>query len=183
VASRIGSSTSGTPGAGADLFFRGTFNGNGRTCGSCHPQDNNQTIDPEFVATLPSSDPLFITDEVPGLEIPQLLEGFSLILENSDGFEDPTVKFVMREVPHSLSMSTSIQAPSGFPFPNATGWGGDGGKDGSLLNFSAGAVKQHFTQSLARSSGDFTEPSATELAKMTELMLSSGASTNSTFRA
>src|SRR6185369_9775724 len=24
--------------AGADIFFRETFGGNGRTCGSCHPQ-------------------------------------------------------------------------------------------------------------------------------------------------
>src|SRR3954468_8527832 len=31
--------------AGADIFFRGTFNGNGRTCGPCHPAQNNFTID------------------------------------------------------------------------------------------------------------------------------------------
>ena len=31
-----------------------------------------------------------------------------VILENVDGFEDPTNKFVLRGVPHVLSMKTSI---------------------------------------------------------------------------
>lgn len=167
-------------GDGADLFFRETFDGNGRTCASCHPQDNNQTLDAEFIATLPSSDPLFIAEKpasqggVPGLEIPVLMRQFGLMLENPDGTEDPTVKFVMRGVPHSLSMSTSIQAPIGFPFPEAPGWGGDGGLDGTLLNFPAGAAKQHFTKTLARGPGDFREPTPTELFKMDQFMLKSG---------
>ena len=38
--------------AGAAIFFQETFNGNGRTCGSCHPAQNNFTIDSRFVATL-----------------------------------------------------------------------------------------------------------------------------------
>ena len=38
---------------GRNAFFNGTFNGNGRTCGSCHREENNLTIDPEFIATLP----------------------------------------------------------------------------------------------------------------------------------
>src|SRR5262245_8480132 len=49
--------------AGADLFFRETFNGNGRTCGSCHPAENNFTIDAPFVNALHTSnpaDPLFV---------------------------------------------------------------------------------------------------------------------------
>src|SRR3954469_25225671 len=39
---------------GAELFFRDEFGGNGRSCGSCHPADNNYTIDPTFIAQLPS---------------------------------------------------------------------------------------------------------------------------------
>src|SRR5690242_16829675 len=35
--------------AGADIFFRETFNGNGRTCGSCHPVANNMTVDRTFI--------------------------------------------------------------------------------------------------------------------------------------
>ena len=38
---------------GEKLFFNGTFDGNGRTCGTCHPATNNLTLDPEFIATLP----------------------------------------------------------------------------------------------------------------------------------
>ncbi len=161
-------------GDGADLFFRDTFGGNGRTCASCHPQDNNQTIDPAFIATLPSTDPLFASS-VPNLEIPELLTQFGLILENPDGTEDPTVKFVMRGVPTSLSMATSIQAPVGFPFPETTGWSGDGGLDGTLHAFSSGAVKQHFTKTLSRVPGtDFIFPTDTQLTAMEQFMRNSG---------
>lgn len=167
-------------GKGADLFFRETFQGNGRTCGTCHPVDNNQTIEPAFIASLPSSDPLFIAEKpanqggVPGLEIPVLMRQFGLILENVDGLQNPTVKFVMRGVPHSLSLATSITATTGFPQPQATGWGGDGSPDGTLLQFSAGAVTQHFTKTLARNVGDFRPPTATELQNMLAFMLSVG---------
>ena len=30
---------------GEDIFFNETFDGNGRTCGTCHPATNNVTID------------------------------------------------------------------------------------------------------------------------------------------
>src|SRR5262245_26683356 len=43
---------------GERLFFEEQFNGNGRTCGSCHPAENNFTVDPVFIATLPADDPL-----------------------------------------------------------------------------------------------------------------------------
>jgi hypothetical protein len=167
-------------GQGADLFFRETFQGNGRTCGTCHPVDNNQTIEPAFIATLPSSDPLFIAEKpanqggVPGLEIPVLMRQFGLILENVDGLQNPTVKFVMRGVPHSLSLATSITATAGFPQPQATGWSGDGSPNGTLLQFSAGAVTQHFTKTLARNAGDFRPPTATELQNMQAFMLAVG---------
>src|SRR5881392_1399937 len=42
---------------GADLFFREPFGGNGRTCATCHRVERNLTIDPAFIATLPSTDP------------------------------------------------------------------------------------------------------------------------------
>jgi hypothetical protein len=47
---------------GRNIFFNGTFNGNGRSCGTCHREDNNLTIDPEFIATLPPADPLFVAE-------------------------------------------------------------------------------------------------------------------------
>src|SRR5213078_435990 len=47
---------------GAGLFFRAPFGGNGRTCATCHRVDNNLTIDPKFIATLPPTDQLFIAE-------------------------------------------------------------------------------------------------------------------------
>jgi cytochrome c peroxidase len=78
---------------GAELFFRDDFGGNGRSCASCHPADNNYTIDPTFIAQLPNSDPLFVAEQDPdlqGLERPDLMRDHGLILENVDGAEDPT---------------------------------------------------------------------------------------------
>ncbi|HEX2165488.1 MAG TPA: hypothetical protein VHM02_16220, partial [Thermoanaerobaculia bacterium] len=166
-------------GEGADLFFEATFSGNGRTCGTCHPQDNNQAIDPAFVASLPASDRLFVASlppsegGVPGLERPALLDREALVLENVDGLEDPTVKFVMRGVPHSLSMATSIAQPSdGDPLGERTGWGGDAG---TLNGFSNGAIRQHFPKSLDRVEGvDFRLATQEELDAMEAFMLASG---------
>ena len=44
---------------GRSLFQHETFGGNGRACETCHRLDNNGTIDPEFIAGLDPSDPLF----------------------------------------------------------------------------------------------------------------------------
>src|SRR5687767_10489026 len=52
---------------GADLFFRENFNGNGRSCATCHRVDNNYTIDPPFIATLPANDLLFVAEFNPTL--------------------------------------------------------------------------------------------------------------------
>ena len=76
---------------GRKLFFEETFDGNGRTCGTCHPATNNFTIDPAFVRTLAGKDPLFITEstkELKDLEIRQFLRQ-GTILENLDGFDKP----------------------------------------------------------------------------------------------
>lgn len=69
---------------GAEIFFNETFNGNGRTCGTCHPAENNFTIDPTFIATLPPDDPLFVAEFIPALsqhfEKPELMRKAGLIL-------------------------------------------------------------------------------------------------------
>src|SRR6187549_1410833 len=44
---------------GADLFFRETFGGNGRTCGTCHRAENNLALDVDFISDLPDDDKLF----------------------------------------------------------------------------------------------------------------------------
>jgi hypothetical protein len=168
---------------GADLFFRAPFGGNGRTCATCHRVSDNLTIDPKFIATLPKTDPLFIAENdqaLSDLEIPPVMHQFGLILENVDGFEAPRTKFVLRSVPHTLSLSTSITRPPGSPNPPAerTGWSGDGAPDpGRLLDFMNGAIKQHYTQHIARKEGtDFTLATDTELARIDQFMVRTGRS-------
>jgi hypothetical protein len=150
---------------GRRLFFEETFDGNGRTCGTCHPAANNLTIDPSFVVTLPADDPLFVADTTPELgprfENNDLIRGVGLILENQDGFDDLENDFNMRGVPHTLGLRFSIDSPQG----PQTGWSGDGAPgDGSLRAFATGAVIQHFTKTVNRVPGvDFRLPTDEEL--------------------
>ena len=161
---------------GRQLFFNETFGGNGRTCGTCHPVENNLTLDARFIAGLPKSDPLFVAEFVPALrqnfENPRLMREFAMILENLDGFGDLANRFVMRSIPHTLALRTSIASPAG----PRTGWSGDGAPgDGSLRAFATGAVIQHFTLSLNRVAGvDFRLPTGAELDAMEAFQLSLG---------
>jgi cytochrome c peroxidase len=149
---------------GADIFFKENFNGNGRTCGTCHRVERNFTIDATFISRLPSSDPLFIAENhsdpfaLDQLEIPAQMRARGLILENVDGTqpEGPTNRFVLRAVPHTLSQGISTTRPPGSQNPPAdrTGWGGDGAPGlGRLADFTNGAIQQHFTRSLNRVAG------------------------------
>ena len=165
---------------GADVFFRETFDGNGRSCGTCHPAENNQTIDgPDFLANLPDSDPLFVAEQRPPydpisqLEVPKLMREFGLIVENVDGGENPTVKFLLRGVPHSLSLATSTNPDDGV----RTGWSGDGAPaPGTIRMFLLGATIQHYPNvTLDRIPGiDFRLPTDEELDDNVEFMLSVG---------
>jgi mono/diheme cytochrome c family protein len=161
---------------GRRIFFNETFNGNGRTCGTCHRSEANFSINPAFIATLPPNDPLFVAEFTPALkqnfENPRLMREFGLILENLDGFDDPANKFVMRGVPHVLALRTSVASPQG----PRTGWSGDGAPgDGSLRSFAVGAVIQHFTRTLDRVAGmDFRLPTDEELDALEAFQLSLG---------
>jgi cytochrome c peroxidase len=166
---------------GAELFFEETFLGNGRTCGTCHPSSNNLMIDPQFIASRPANDPLFVAEFNPALanlERPELMREFGLILENLDGLNDPVNRFVMRGVPHTLGMQMSLERDtSQIPTPaEMTGWSGDGSPgSGSLREFAIGAVTQHFTTSLQRVSGrDFNLPTDRQLDAMEAFQLSLG---------
>ena len=139
---------------GEDLFFNETFDGNGRTCGSCHSALNNFTVDPKFIATLPDDDPLFVAENVPALadlEKPALMRQWGLILENVDSFDNPGL---MRGTPHTLALNTSLtpeQEVLDAGRTHAIGWSGDGAPlPGSLRSFATGAVAQHFTTCLPR---------------------------------
>jgi hypothetical protein len=161
---------------GRDLFFNETFEGNGRTCGTCHRAEENFALTAEFVAKLPPDDPLFVAETNPDLgqnfENPALMRPFGLILENQDGFGDLANNFNMRGIPHTLGMSTSI-ASAGGP---RTGWSGDGAPgDGSLRSFATGAVIQHFTKRTDRVAGvDFRLPNDQELDDLEVFQLSLG---------
>ena len=52
---------------GRRIFFTETFDGNGRTCGTCHRAEDNFALSPAFIATLPDDDPLFVAERVPEL--------------------------------------------------------------------------------------------------------------------
>lgn len=161
---------------GRDLFLHETFGGNGRTCGTCHMPTESFALSPEDIAARPANDPLFVAETNPSLknlENPTLMHGFGLILENLDGFDKPGV---MRGVPHTLALPTSITPPPGFPLKNATGWSGDGAPfDGDICQFAFGAIVQHFTKDLLRRPGtDFRVPSKQELRDMCDFQLSLG---------
>ena len=62
---------------GDTLFFQETFDGNGRTCGTCHRAEDNFALSPAFIATLPDDDLLFVAELNLGLDD---LENPTLIL-------------------------------------------------------------------------------------------------------
>lgn len=159
--------------AGRNSFLNDKFQGNGRTCATCHRESANMTIDQEFIATLPPNDPLFVAEFNPnlanGFEQPVLMRKFALILENVDGFNNPGV---MRGVPHTLALLQNTLTPvSGggdgttTPPNERTGWGGDGAPGtGTLREFIIGAVIQHYPKTLARQVGsDFILPTVAQL--------------------
>ena len=161
---------------GEQIFFNETFEGNGRTCGTCHRADDNFGLTPAFIASLPPDDALFVAETNPDLsqnfENPTLMRALGMIVENQDGFGDLANDFNMRGIPHVLAQRTSIASAAG----PRTGWSGDGAPgDGSLRSFATGAVIQHFTKTLNRVPGvDFRLPTDEELDAMEAFQLSLG---------
>lgn len=169
---------------GRRLFFTETFAGNGRTCGTCHPADNNYTIDPAYIARLPADDPLFVAERVPALrdlERPGLLRQLGLVTVHGDGFDRPGLA---RGVQHTLGLRRSIQVdPFNLTPPGragdllaAVGWSGDGAPNaGSLREFTIGAIREHMPKTLRRRAGvDFRLPSEIELDAIRAFLLSLG---------
>jgi mono/diheme cytochrome c family protein len=161
---------------GERIFFTETFDGNGRTCGSCHRAEDNFGLSPAFMATLAPDDPVFVAETSSDLsknfENPRLLREFGLILENLDGFEDLDNKFVLRGIPHTLALRTSVNSADG----PRTGWSGDGAPgDRSLRSFATGAVIQHLAKTTSRIDGvDFRLPTDEELDALEAFQLSLG---------
>jgi mono/diheme cytochrome c family protein len=176
---------------GADLFFSETFEGNGRTCATCHAVADNYTL-PANLASVSQFSPLMVGDpdnpaHVPELELCdpddssencQAIRQNGLILVNPDGNNpgpDGFRSYSMRSIPHVLSLPTSLAAPPGA-LVDQTGWSGDGAPgSGSLREFATGAVRQHFTRHTDRVPGlDFREPDEDELDAMAAFQLELG---------
>ena len=113
---------------GRDLFFNETFNGNGRSCGTCHREDDNMALGLKTIANLPDDDPLFIVEQqfrADGsrnplyndyrMEKPALMRKLGLILENLNGFRELddtfTTRVNMRAPTHVLSVRTTLAPP------------------------------------------------------------------------
>ncbi|MCG8465687.1 MAG: hypothetical protein MI750_12685 [Xanthomonadales bacterium] len=113
---------------GRDIFFNETFDGNGRTCGTCHKEEDNLALGLDTIAKLPNNDPLFIVEQEYRLdgtpnalfnefrfEKPALMRKVGLIVENLNGFREADGSFTerinMRSPQHVLSMTTSLAPP------------------------------------------------------------------------
>ena len=171
---------------GRRLFVNEIFDGNGRTCATCHVESNNFTVDPALIAALPSSDPLFVAETNPALatlENSDLLRRFGLILVNADGF-DPSRGFVFRGTQNVQALANSMkpQDPtSGIDFstngrnpnpPERLGWGNDGPP---LRDFALVAIAQHAPTTMARVPGaDFRVPTDEELDALAAYQLAIG---------
>jgi len=122
---------------GRDLFFNETFNGNGRTCGTCHREDDNMALGLKTIASLPDDDPLFIVEQPfrgdgsPNplfndfrMEKPALMRKLGLIFENLNGFREEDGSFTtrgnMRASNHVLSVRTTLAPPPAVEFDDGT---------------------------------------------------------------
>lgn len=166
---------------GRDLFFNETFGGNGRTCGTCHHEDDNLALSLRTIASLPADDPLFIVEQEfrrdgsrnplfqdYRMERPELMRKAGLIVENLDGFREEdgsfTERAVMRAPQHLLSLRTTLAPPpvisndgtlaldpDDLVFVQRTGWTGDGSPTGFDEEFFASNERE-----LTGSLRDFT---------------------------
>ena len=160
---------------GRQLFLNEKFGGNGRTCGTCHIESNNFTIDPKFISSLSQNDPLFVAETNPALaelEKPKLMRQLGLILVNADGFA-PERNFTLRSVQNVQALANSAVRPDpsfagdftsngqNADPPERLGWGNDGAP---LRDFALVAIVQHAPRTMSRKSGiDFRLPTDEEL--------------------
>lgn len=143
---------------GRKLFTQETFDGNGRTCATCHPLNKLGTLSASDIRRLPGSHKLFVHRQQPALadlEDDDLLTSRGLILENTQGFNNPPV---FRSIP---------------PFHNALSPFGWAGHQPSMAQFSMEAIVQHFPKTLNREPGvDFRMPTQAELDALAAFQLS-----------
>lgn len=143
---------------GRNLFEKSTFDGNGRTCATCHRPEEGFALSPSAVESLEDDDdPLFVYRRNPALgflEDDRLLTGGrALVKTHPDGFLSPAV---FRAVPGLFQLEDT--APHG--------WSGD---FATLPEMVLHCLADHLTSLLNRNSDlekgplAFREPTAAEL--------------------
>jgi hypothetical protein len=136
LAAGLAGCSGGSVARGEVLFLTGTFNGNGRTCATCHRPDENFSISPETIRALPARDPMFVPVE--NLEDPVKLRADGLIKvvdEDEDGINE------FRQTPKltHLRKLCSLQGRCG-----PLGLRGDRERD--LCQFTNEAIANHLTR-------------------------------------
>ena len=147
---------------GFRVFNEETFEGNGRTCGTCHVPSEQYTIGPGFIKKLKKKDKdLLMAKSVPGLENLTLVEKLGVF---NAGPGDAMVEYP--EGPFRSAQQVTAMNVTTLDFTGTRqrlGWGGDGSPDGgahhgnldanadgTLRGFANGAIAQHATRSLNR---------------------------------
>ena len=154
---------------GQKLFALETFDGNGRTCQTCHQPVDGFGLSPTTIANLFNDDPNGPLFAAPAIEDDCLMRTNprGLILENIDTFASPPV---FRSTPHLIAIANSAPYGMGFcPGPSCTP---TPKVVDNLSDFCLGAIEQHFPLTTARNSDpavsplDFRSPTDFELAAM-----------------
>ena len=147
---------------GFRIFTEETFEGNGRTCSTCHVPEEQYTIGPDFIKGLKGAElDLVLASNLPGLENPTLVEELA-VFNTGPGVateEFPEGPF------RSPQQITALDATTldFFGVRQMLGWDGtgspsggahhgniDANADGSIRAFANGAIAQHATISFDR---------------------------------
>lgn len=120
---------------GEALFMAETFDGNGRTCATCHTPDESFSISQATIQMLPRDNSLFVS--VPGLEDQNKLFHDGLVFVNDP--DDGIVEF--RQTPKLTHLRTSCNRKGRC---GPLGLRGDRERD--LCKFSNEAIGNHFTK-------------------------------------
>ena len=122
---------------GFKLFTEETFEGNGRSCGTCHLPGRQYNINPTDIKRASWKDrKLIFATSTPGLENPILVKKLALFnVEGGDALNPdigeeghhPVFRGSMTVGPLALT-TVGPPLPPGFPFPGKplTGWAGNG---------------------------------------------------------
>lgn len=145
---------------GDKLIAAALFDGNGRTCGTCHRPGDNFGLGIRTVKKLPPHDPLFVN--VPGLEDSRRLRSDALIHVKTAGIDE------FRTTPKLIHLQRQCDEEGRC---DALGQLGDRVTD--LCAFAMEAIGNHLTKSVKRRQGaDFRLPTEEECDQLIAYMLS-----------